>query len=455
MSTLFGDSREAARPLRGMDDLLLAFSSGEKPRSAFGIGIEYERLPVYRETGEAVPYLEPVLSPRREAGSIGQFLEALSERGWAPQKERGRIIALERSGTRVTLEPGAQVELSGRVHQDLQEARVELESFVRDADALAATMGIAFIGLGLQPFTPVPRIGWVPKLRYGIMGPYLARRGHLAHHMMKATAGCQMNLDFGSEDEAMEMLRVAMGVTGIVTAICANSPLSGGQFTGFLTKRSHVWFHTDPDRCGLLPFALREGARYSDYAAYALDVPMMFVVRDEKWIDMGGRTFREYMADGMGLIPTRGDWQLHLTTLFPEVRLKAYLEVRGSDSGAPGMTLAQAALWKGLLYDARARRAAWELVRVASFEQRLAFQREVARHGLSARLAGEPALGLARELLAIAAGALPPHEATLLAPMRQVVEIDGAPPAAVLLSRWTGPWNRLPWRLVDALASAA
>jgi glutamate--cysteine ligase len=451
MSTLFGDpDAGASAPVRGTDDLTSVFSAGEKPRARFGVGIEYERLPVSLDTGLAIPYAAP---PRgaRPAASVEAFLGGLESRGWAAERERGRIIALRRNGTRVTLEPGAQVELSGSVHTDLARANEELDTFLREADEVAEPMGIAFLGLGVQPFTPSESISWVPKGRYGIMAPWLARRGHLAHHMMKATAGCQVNLDFSSEEEAMAMMRTAMGVSTVVTALCANSPLSNGQLNGFLTRRSHIWQHTDPDRCGLLEFALQPEARYRDYAAYALDVPMLFVVRDHAWVNMTGRTFRQYLAGGGGLVPTAGDWALHLTTLFPEVRLKSYLEVRGSDSGAPDLVMAQAALWKALLYDPQARRKAWELVSRPTFAQRLAFWRDVTRQGLGARLLGVPAAELAAELIRLADAALPPHEAALLEPMRTAAS-TGITPADALRAWWTGPCRREPRRLVRALA---
>jgi glutamate--cysteine ligase len=272
--------------------------------------------------------------------------------------------------------------------------------------------------------------------------------------MMKATAGCQINLDFSSQAEAMEMLRTATGVSTLVTALCANSPLEAGQANGFMSKRSHVWMHTDPDRCGLLPFALRPDASYESYADYALDVPMMFVVRDDRWIDLQGMPFRVFMGGAAGLVATRADWQLHLTTLFPEVRLKSWLEVRGSDSGTPAMTVAQAALWKGLLYDEGARTAAWDVMKSPSLEERLTFQRDVARRGLRAALCRRPALDLAKEMIELAARGLPPGEAVFLDPLRRVVDAPGDSPASGLLARWRGDWRRRPDHLVEGLRAA-
>jgi len=449
MSTLFGDDDGTTdRPIASRGALLDILRRGEKPKDTWGVGIEYERLPVSRVSGEAVPYLPA----DGRAPSIAALLETLASRGWQAQRERGHITALERGGTHITLEPGAQVEMSGRVHTDLAEASSEILSFVQETDAIAAGMGIAFLGLGFQPFTAIDRIGWVPKKRYEIMAPYLATRGHLAHGMMKGTAGCQINLDYASEREAMEMLRTATGISSIVTALCANSPLTRGQANGFATVRSHIWAHTDPDRCGLLAFALEEGASYDDYVDYALDVPMLFVVRAGEWIDMTGVTFRHFLAQGhRGAVATIGDWQMHLTTLFPEVRIKSWLEVRGSDSGAPETIVAQAALWMGVLYDTAARRSAWDLVAGVTFAQRRTFHRDVTRRGLDARLGDRSARELGRSLLGIAAAHLAPRDAARLAPLRAVID-EGATPAQELLARWRGAWDRDPASLVAALA---
>ncbi len=448
MSTLAGDP-DAARPLRGGDDLLSIFRAGEKSSDRLGIGVEYERLPVCRLTGQVIPY-----SSTDEGPSIEGFLARLADQhGWKPHLEGGHIIALEKEGARVTLEPGAQVELSGRLQKCLDDVREEIALFVRETDTLADSMGIALLGLGYHPFVDMRKIGWVPKERYRIMAPYLATRGSLAHGMMKGTAGCQVNLDYASESDALEKLRLAMGVSTLLTAMCANSPLTCGAPNGFLSRRAHIWMHTDPDRTGLLSFAFDSSAGYRDYVAYALGVPMFFVVRGGKWIDMTDRTFRSYMEGNTGgLTPSLGDWELHLTTLFPEVRLKAYVEVRGSDSGSAEMTLSQAAFWKGLLYDEDARPQAWDLVKKPSFEERVTFHRDVTRRGLGARLGGIPALELARELVSLAVKALPDHEKGYLDPLRSVVHDDAGTHAERVLRRWEGEWRRDPGRLISALS---
>jgi len=319
-------------------------------------------------------------------------------------------------------------------------------------DEIAATMGVALLPLGYHPFSGITDICWVPKRRYEIMAPYLASRGHHAHSMMKGTAGCQINLDYESEEDGMEKLRLAMAVSSLVTGLCANSPLTRGQANGFVSFRSHIWMHTDPDRCGFLRFALDEGRTFGDYADYAMDVPMFFVVRDGRWIDMTGVPFRRFLEQGHeGLTATTADWELHLTTLFPEARIKSWMEVRGSDSGSPSMILAQTALWKGILYDRDARRLAWDLVAGGTWEERIIFHNDVIRTGLKAHYRGRTAIELGRDLIEIAASGLPGGERAFLDPLREVTE-SGMTPGQVVLTRWNGPWRHAPERLVAELA---
>ncbi len=449
MSTLFGGDIQADAPIGGPDDLLRPFHEGIKTPDRRGIGLEYERLPLRAASGRAAPYDAP------DGSSVHAVLARLErDHGWSAQRESGRIIALEKGTTRLTLEPGAQVEMSGGVHHSLAAARAELNAFVAETDRAAAAHSIVLAGLGYHPLSEFDSIGWVPKSRYQIMGPYLASRGHLAHAMMKATAGCQINLDYTSEADAADMLRAAMGISSVVTALCANSPLTRGQANGFATRRSHIWMHTDPDRTGLLAIAFGDGAGFRQYVDCALDVPMMFVVRDGRWVDMTGRTFRGYLAGRTeGLKPTMADWDLHLTTLFPEVRLKRYVEVRGSDSGPPSIILAQAALWKGILYNEASRRAAWKLVSGPTFAERQAFHRAVVRQGLRARLGSRPALELARVLITLAHDGLPESERGVLDPLRALVAREGAGLSDQLLLRWRGAWGRDPLRMIEALAT--
>jgi glutamate--cysteine ligase len=445
------------------EDLLECFHLGGKPREQWGVGIEYERLGVFRDTGLAIPYEGPV--------SVETFLKSMAQQhGWATHGEGGRVLSLTRGRTNVTLEPGGQMELSGAVHHGLVAAGRELKEFVAEVEGLSRPLGIAWLGIGSHPLSPLEEISWIPKSRYSIMRDYLPTRGTLAHAMMKSTACIQINLDYADEVDALDKLRTAMGLSPVVTALYANSPLTGGRRNGFLSYRAWVWRNTDPDRCGLLPFVFREDAGFADYLKYALDVPMFFVVRDDRWLPAGRTTFRTFIRDGFqGARATHGDFQLHLTTLFPEVRLKEYIEMRGCDSGTPEACLALAALWKGLLYDETSRVAGWELVRDMTFEERDDLLERVCREGPAARIphraggrrrSGAPTvrdllvelvrqarLGLERQG---AAG-----EAELLDPLARLLDVEGACPAHRLARDSDGPLRHDPRKLVDALSGEA
>ena len=263
--------------------------------------------------------------------------ELVQERGWTPDEEDGHILGASCSETRITLEPGGQVELSGGVHCTLAAVRDELGRFITELSALPSASGIAWLGVGLQPLASLDTIPWIPKKRYGIMREYLPRRGRRAHIMMKQTACIQINLDYSNEADAIDKLRTAMGLTPLVTALFANSPLTEGRLNGMMSYRAWVWRDTDPDRCGLLPFVFKDGAGFGDYLDYTLDVPMFFVVRRGEWKAANGMTFRKFMRRGFEKEPaTLADFEMHLSTLFPEVRLKSYIEMRGADSADPG-----------------------------------------------------------------------------------------------------------------------
>lgn len=435
-------SNLSEEPIASPEDLLRYFTAGIKPPPRWGVGLEYERLGVDVLTGEAAPYSGP--------RGIEAILAGMAERfGWTADREDGRIIGLARRDSSITLEPGGQLELSGRVHPDIFKLRGEMACFLDESAQIAEPLGLAFITLGLQPITPVEAIEWVPKGRYGIMGPFLGARGDLAHHMMKGTAGVQINFDYGSEDDAMEKLRLAMAISPIATAASANSPLGSGRETGFLSRRAHIWTRTDPARSGFPEFVFREDLTFRDYLDYTLKVPMLFVRRDNHWVDMGGLPFGDFLRDGhRGMTAVEADWMLHMTTIFTEVRLKSYVEVRGLDSVPPALALAFAVFWKGILYDERARREAWKLVAPFSWKERLAFYDDVARTGPAARLGEASAGELALELLALSrqglericgCSDLPPcsrEEAHLLDPLEASLRGEGGCPGARLLESW-------------------
>lgn len=437
--------------LESTDQLLAHLRSGFKPPGDWGTGIEYERIGLFRDSGETVPY----------AGeeSVESVLRELADRhGWTALSQEGHLLELQRDGAAVSLEPGAQMEFAGSVHRDLEALQGELCSFLQEAEEAAAGHGISFLGIGLNPFTPVERIGWIPKPRYKIMSRRLAARGKLAHYMMKATSGIQGNFDFSSEEDAVQKLRLAMGITSVSTALAANSPLYAGRPNRFRSMRGFIWLDTDPDRCGLLDLAFYPDEGYQRYLDYALSVPVLFVVRDGRWIDMEGYTFRRFLAEGReGIRPTMADWVLHLTTLFPEVRLKQYLEVRGMDSVDAGLAVALMAWWKGLLYSNAASEAAWQEVADLSWSERQQLHRDICTSGLGAVVRQRTVAQLASRLTAIADEGLrrlhrdgrAADETGFLDPIREILASPALAPAARLMSFWNGPWAGDRGRLVE------
>jgi len=379
-----------------VDDLIAYFRAGAKPRGQFRIGIEQEKLGT-RLDGAPVGYQGP--------NGIEELLARLERRGFAATHDRGRVVALERAGERVTIEPGGQLEFSGLARDSAAACRDALVAHVQEVVANARPLGIRFIRLGARPFGKLDDIDWLPKARYDVMREYFPRYGtssRLAHHMMKMTATVQANFDYESESDAVDKIRTAYGVSSIITAMYAGSPFAEGRPTGDKSVRAAIWLETDESRCGLLPFVFEPTFCFRDYVEWALDVPMFFVVRDGAYRPVGGMPFRRFMAEGFeGEAATIRDWELHLSTLFPEVRLKRYIELRGADAGPMPMAAALGALWRGLLDDHDARVAAWDLVAKHSFAERQALRREVPRAALNASLGGRPLRELALELIRI------------------------------------------------------
>jgi glutamate--cysteine ligase len=393
MSTFAKDN--LATPITGPAQLHDFLAAGAKPRDQWGVGIELEKLVIDATTGEAASYAR-----------IGSLLERLgSAGGWEKVYEDGRIIALKGPGSSVTLEPGGQLELSGRLCSDLFCSHGDFVGHVRQATALADELGLTFLGLGTQPFSAREAIAWVPKERYAIMGPYMLRTGDMGQRMMKQTAGIQVNLDFGSETDGLAKLRLAQALAPLLYALFANAPLLDGAPSGFLSTRGEIWARTDPARTGLLPFLFNPDAGMADYITYALDIPMYFIHRGGHYVDLTGErtTFRRYLRDGFaGQRATLGDWDLHLSTLFPEVRLRPQIEVRSMDSLPPALSMAPAALLKGLFYDDDAGRDAWKLCRPASASELQETLQSAWRQGLHTPWRDGTLRDLARECLALA-----------------------------------------------------
>lgn len=437
-------------PLRHAD-LVDYFRTGETPLADWKIGTEHEKIGVYEDTFERVAY-------EGERG-IGAFLQRLAEAdGWKPVYEGENMVALLKDGCSVTLEPGGQMELSGAPLARIRDTCSEFNTHVDLAKRVSKELGIAWLGLGADPFHDIPQIPVMPKERYAIMRRYLPTRGRSALHMMHATATVQANLDYCDEADMASKMRTALGTSPVVSAIFANSSLSEGKANGFISRRVEIWRHTDPDRCGILPFVFEADFGYEHYAEWALDVPMFFVVRGKEYLPGKGTTFREFMEHGFAeQQATLADWDLHLTTVFPEVRLKKFIEVRGADAVPARLICALPALWKGLLYDSEACASAWRLVEGWTLAQRESALVEVARYGLGAQIAGHRALDLARELTAISDAGLERitqrgesdrDERSFLDPIREQLEI-GKSPGQVVLEGWEGPWQGRPERLIE------
>jgi glutamate--cysteine ligase len=445
------DSTERAVPVASADDLVRWMREGEKPPERWRIGLEHEKIGLLADTHERVPYEGP--------RGIRELLEriAAEDAAWRPVREEGRTIALERDGASITLEPGGQLELSGAPLRTIHEICREFTAHLDLVKRASAESGLVWLGLGHDPLHSVAETPRIPKSRYAIMRGYLPSRGALALDMMHLTATVQANLDYASEQDMVDKLRTALGVSPLVSAIFANSSISGGKPNGFVSRRVWIWRETDPDRTGLLPFVFERDFGYRDYVEWALDVPMFFLVREGVYRPTPGITFRRFLERGIdGERPTLRDWDLHLTTLFPEARLKRFIEVRGADAVPPGLTCSLPALWKGILYEPAARASAWALVADWSTEEREAALVEVARRGLRARVAGRSVLELARELAAVAreglrrighAGRVDADERPFLDPIAEQLE-RGESPGQVVLDRWQGDWNGSIERLI-------
>jgi glutamate--cysteine ligase len=419
------------------------------------VGTEHEKI------GLHVDDLSPVAfeGPR----GIGALLEriASSEQDWKRVYEGDSVIALLREGASITLEPGGQVELSGAPLRTIHETCAEFTSHLAMMKRVSEPLGIVWLGLGIHPFHSVDQLPVMPKERYRIMRRYMPTRDSMGLVMMFATATVQANFDFENEADMVEKMRLANAVSPVVSAIFANASLSEHAANGFVSRRLEAWEHTDPDRTGLLPLVFEPDFGYRRYVDWALDVPMYFIVRDGEYLPAHHLTFRKFMNKGHAEVrATLKDFDTHLTTLFPDVRLKQIIEVRGADAVPRELTCSLPALWKGFLYDAEARRAAWDLVSAAvdpKLETLRRARAEVARLGLAARFGGRSILDVAKELAEISrsglrriahAGTVDADETQYLDPIFEQLEL-GMSPGQLVLERWEGEWAHSVDRLVD------
>ncbi|HEX4710593.1 glutamate--cysteine ligase, partial [Phenylobacterium sp.] len=384
------------RPLT-FEDLVAWFDQGSKPKSEWRVGAEHEKFVFRLGTHEPVPY---------QPNGIKALLDGLTRYGWAPVMEGENVIALERGKANVSLEPGGQFELSGAPLETIHDICEETGQHLQEVKVVADELGIGFLGLGFTPVWRRDQVPVMPKGRYKIMREYMPKVGGLGLDMMFRTCTVQANLDFGSEADMVAKFRTSLALQPVCTALFANSPFIEGKPSGFVSARANVWTDTDPDRTGMLDFVFRDGFGFEAYAKYALDVPMYFAKRGDRYIDLAGRSFRDFMegklAELPGEKPTMKDWADHTTTIFPEVRLKQYLEMRGADSGPWSRLCALPALWAGIFYDSAALAAAWDLCKTWKIEDHERLRADVARMGLKAEIAGRSVQDVAKDMLAIA-----------------------------------------------------
>jgi glutamate--cysteine ligase len=420
-------------------------ADGCKPPSEFRIGAEHEKFAFRIGSHDAIPYDGP--------DGIFALLQGLKRFGWEDIREGETLIGLHRGGANISLEPGGQFELSGAPLETIHDIHEETVQHLAEAKVAAQELGIGFLGLGFTPVWTREQVPVMPKGRYKIMRAYMPKVGKLGLDMMFRTCTVQANLDFASEADMVLKFRTSLALQPVVTALFANSPFVEGRPSGFLTARANVWTDTDNDRTGLLDFVFQDGFGFETYVRWALDVPMYFAKREGRYVDLSGRSFRKFVAGELDELPgeraTMKDWSDHTTTLFPEVRLKTYLEMRGADCGPLSRLSALPALWAGVLYDDAALHAAWDLCKGWSRADREDLRGDVARVGLKAEVAGRSVKAVAQDLLAIAREGLRRRrrdreglidETSYLSPLDEIAE-SGITPAERLLELYEGPWR--------------
>ncbi|TCO71699.1 glutamate--cysteine ligase [Rhodovulum euryhalinum] len=435
-------------PVENVAQLAEYLEAGCKPKSDWRIGTEHEKFGYDKATLKPIPY----------AGerSVLAVLEGLRDRhGWAPIHEGGNIIGLEKDGANVSLEPGGQLELSGAPLETIHQTCDEVNEHLREVKGVADEIGVGFIGLGAAPIWRHEDMPVMPKGRYRLMTDYMDKVGTMGKTMMYRTCTVQVNLDFASEADMVQKLRVALALQPVATALFANSPFLDGKPNGHKSWRARVWRDLDPARTGMLPFAFEDGFGFERWVDYALDVPMYFVYRDGKYIDALGQSFRDFMAGRLpalpGETPTLSDWADHLTTIFPEARVKKFIEMRGADGGPWRRLCALPAFWVGLTYDQGALDAAWDLVKDWDAETRDAWRVAASVEGLQAMVGGRSMLSLAAEVLLIAQaglkararpglGGMVQDERHFLHALEDSIE-SGKAPADELLDHYHGDWN--------------
>jgi glutamate--cysteine ligase len=413
-------------------------AAGCKPKSAWRIGTEHEKFG-FRLSDYTPPPYEPQ--------GIRAMLEGLMAKGWEPILDRGNPIGLKRGPASVSLEPGGQFELSGAPLATLHEVAAELFEHLDDVREIAAPLGLGFAPIGFHPLAKREDMPWMPKGRYAIMRQYMPRVGAMGLDMMLRTCTVQVNLDFGDEADMVEKLRISLALQPLATALFANSPISEGKKNGYRSLRARVWTDTDPDRTGIPAVVFEDGFGFERFAEWVLDVPMYFIMRDGQWLDAAGQSFRAFLNGKAEKLAaqsaTMGDWADHVTTVFTDVRLKRFLEMRGADAGAPSMLNALPAFWVGLIYDDAAQKAARALTKGWSVAEIRALREAVPQQGLTATIQGRSLRDVARDVLAIARDGLNARgldEGLFLDPLDAIVA-SGETQADRWLQRFDNIWH--------------
>ncbi len=432
-------------PITSRDDLVAFLADGCKPRADWRIGTEHEKFGFDLKTLAPLPY--------DGKPGVRAMLEGLERFGWQAVHEGPNIIGLKQKGAAISLEPGGQLELSGAPLRSLHETCAETNEHLDQVKEIATEIGAGYIGLGYHPTARLEDVPVMPKGRYGIMRRYMPRVGGLGLEMMFRTCTIQVNLDFASEADMVKKFRVGLALQPVATAMFAASPFREGRPNGFLSYRSHVWTDVDNARAGMLPWVFEDGMGFERYVDYALDVPMYFVYRDGTYHDVAGKSFRDFLArklPGLEHVePTMADWADHLTTIFPEVRLKKFLEMRGADGGLWRRICALPALWVGIYYDQSALDAAWDLVKDWTAEERSALREAVPKLGLKTPFRNTNVQALAHRMLEISRAGLRARaqvdaiggtEEGFIEPLFQIVQ-TGRTRAEDLLERFHGPWG--------------
>jgi glutamate--cysteine ligase len=432
-------------PITSKRQMIDYIAQGSKPRERWRIGTEHEKFGFNQRDLRPLPYDGPA--------GVRALLEGLTRFGWKPVLEEGKPIALTLDNCNITLEPGGQFELSGAPLESIHETCRETCTHLNQVKEVCTELGVGMLGMGFQPKWKREDVSWMPKGRYQIMREQMQRKGKLGLDMMLRTCTVQVNLDYSSEADMVKKMRVGLALQPIATALFADSPFIEGKPNGFQSFRSHVWTDTDPDRCGTLPFAFEPGFGFERYVDYMLDVPMYFVYRDNRYIDVAGQSFRDFLQGKLpglpGEIPGLGDFMDHLTTAFPEVRLKRFLEMRGADSGPWDRICALPALWVGLLYDDVALDGAWELVKNWTAEDRDRMRVDAPKIALEAKVRGRSMRDIAKDVLALSRAGLSRRarldstgqdESHFLNALTEIVD-SGKTPAQLKLDAYHGRWN--------------